>query len=742
MSDRMRASASKIGRLFGHLVGVLTIRSRRDERGSIIVISALVLPMAFAATSLAFDIGQLVDTNRSTQALADAVALDGANFLNGTAASTVYDTAANLGGPFALGLSPTGLPFYLDQVVQYEATESAMRNGVDLTSPTAASDSLVLGSCAPGANGPCDTFTSIESCPLTVSLPEPGAASGCIPEPGADPTTVINAVRMDAAGITGFAFHVGSITSNRSAIAMTVQSPPALCTSAASLCPYVGVSNFSIGSGLVEERTSGIGTPTLPRRIARDYLVKLLTKQLQASSTNISALDFNGLANANVTLGDLLAANSNVGSFSQLLDATITPAQALSRYYRALLYKHFAPEVNAGTQFSQDLGVTVNDVAANVGSSGGLQMCQLVGVTKKGSITTNACALPDDQKPLLANAQIDALDYLVGVASLINGQNAVAVDLEGNVPTDVGNLTASVTVTAISPVAESNGTGPASADGQSDDCPQNSYVDQSNSYICAVTATDTQAQVSISIPNLPGGVTLNLQAVGAQATGALTSLVCGSTPPGSTVPNPDVLTITGTSTPASITPTFIVPSIPISTTVPTLPVPLPTTSTTIVPLPSTTLPATTVPTIPPILGSTTTTLPVPVPTTATTTTIPLPVTTTVPTSTPSQPLTLLPVTIPLPPSSAINDTFTGPFVKGSSPAPEFSGTPLTIPNNVTLPTIPLQLPVSLSSIPGLSDALNYINSQLPMLLDSASVDLGYATVTDQSDDCSVAILVG
>ncbi|HWE55164.1 MAG TPA: pilus assembly protein TadG-related protein, partial [Acidimicrobiales bacterium] len=152
---------------------------RSDERGAIVVISALALPLLLAASALAFDVGREVDTNRSTQALADAVALDAAEFIDGTTA-TASDPYVQI----------NGATYELAQVIQYQAAESAVRNNV--SSP--GDDIVVLGSCS--SSSQCPTFTPIEDCPLTTVLPavaptgQAGVGGECYQATGADPATV------------------------------------------------------------------------------------------------------------------------------------------------------------------------------------------------------------------------------------------------------------------------------------------------------------------------------------------------------------------------------------------------------------------------------------------------------------------------------------------------------------------------------------------------------------------------
>ena len=81
---------------------------KREERGAIAVITAIAMTMVMGATALSFDIGREVDTNRFVQATADAVALDAANFVDGSPAASI-DSYTPIGGS----------QYELAQIIQY-----------------------------------------------------------------------------------------------------------------------------------------------------------------------------------------------------------------------------------------------------------------------------------------------------------------------------------------------------------------------------------------------------------------------------------------------------------------------------------------------------------------------------------------------------------------------------------------------------------------------------------------------
>jgi uncharacterized membrane protein len=469
--------------------------------------AAISMTMILAATALSFDIGREVDTNRSVQAVADEVALDAADFIDGTAASAQdYNVAINNNTTYSLA-----------QVIQYEATESALRNGV----ADGGSDSVIMGTCS--SSRQCPTFTQIETCPFSTALASAGAGS-CTAVAGADPTTVINAVRVDASSVTSFVFQAGSATSNRTATAMRVfrgsvttggGGPPGGSSG------QTGVSAFSLGSGLLN--------------FQNPYVDQVLSQELGTSSAAISALSNSGLAGVDVTLGQILAANTQVGTLSNLLNNDMSPGTALSDYYKALVDQDTTAAVAAYGNLSEALGVGP-DGATGVGASGGVELCNLVDL----SGGTNACnASSSGALAPAAYAEINAATFLTDVAALSDANHAVDVSVGG-----LGVLEA--TVTTVSPVAVA-GPGPAEPVGQP--CPRGLGP-------CPVRATQTQADATLTLDDLSlgdlGSVNISLQVTGAVANAKLTGLSCG------TSESTETATIAGNTEAATVAPSFTI----------------------------------------------------------------------------------------------------------------------------------------------------------------------------------------
>ncbi len=484
-------------------------RRGADEHGAIAVLAALSMTMVLAATALSFDIGREVDTNRSVQALADAVALDSAEFIDGTVASA-QDPNVTINN---------NTTYSLAQVIQYEATESALRNGV----ADGGGDLVTMGTCS--SSHQCPVFTPIESCPFSTALASAGQGS-CTAAAGADPTKVINAVRVEASSVTSFVFAAGSATSTRTATAMRVfrgsgtpggGGPPGGSTS------QTGVSAFSLGSGLLD--------------FQNQYVDQILSQELGTSSADISLLSNSGLAGVDVSLGQILAANTEVGTLSSLLTDNVPPGTELSYYYNALVAQDTTAAEDASGNLSGALGVGPAG-ATRVHGSGNVNLCQLVDL----SGGTNACNTSSSGALApAAYAEFNAASFLTDVAALADEGHAVDVNVGG-----LGVLAA--TVTTVSPVAVA-GPGPADAVGQS--CPQGLGP-------CPVRAKQTQARANLSLADLSlgglGSVGISLQVTGADANARLTALSCG------TSESSETATIAGTTEAATVAPSFTIAS--------------------------------------------------------------------------------------------------------------------------------------------------------------------------------------
>lgn len=495
------------------------LTGRANERGAILVISAIALPVLLTATALAFDIGREVDTNRSTQALADAVALDGAQFIDGQSA-TAADPYVQINGTN---------DYQLAQVIQYEAAESALRNSV----ADWPDDTVSMGTCAASGDEACATFTPIEDCPLSTVLPtpapgsSPGVGGECYQDPsaGKDASAAITAVQVHASEVTSFVFQVGSTTSNKYATAMLVypSSCQSNCSTTTTTVPgsttttvpcqtncLVGESAFSLGTSLANV------SPTLVNAF--------LPKWLDDSSFDVTAVGWEGLLDSDVSIGDILAANPSVGTLSNLLEVPISLPTLVQYLYNT----YVAEDSPAAAELSESIGAS-GTIASNIGASTTVELCQLISLDGVSSCNDGGTTLAP-----VAYTDVSAAQFLTGVAELANGVNFANVSVSG-----LGVVNGSVT--AISGVYQTP-LGPA----DQPSCPTGFTP-------CPLTANEEQVGASLTIasPSLTGiTVDLSLQVTGASATATLADLDCG------TGPTNESATIDGSSSVASVTATM------------------------------------------------------------------------------------------------------------------------------------------------------------------------------------------
>jgi uncharacterized membrane protein len=138
----------------------------RDERGTILVFTALAMTVLIGSTAMAVDIGQQASNNRTLQSVADVIALDTARVINGQTVAQLQSSAAAA------------------------AQASALRNNF------------------PSANLTVDLGSKI------------GSAAFVRQDPTINPTAIPNAARIIASRSVSFAFRPGSKNSSRTAVAV------------------------------------------------------------------------------------------------------------------------------------------------------------------------------------------------------------------------------------------------------------------------------------------------------------------------------------------------------------------------------------------------------------------------------------------------------------------------------------------------------------------------------------------
>lgn len=271
---------------------------------------------------------------------------------------------------------------------------------------------------------------------------------------------VPTAVRVDAQTTVGFAF--GGITGAHSGNATRT----AYGTAANEAC-------FSLGSYAARINS------------ANSVLLNAVLNKALGGSLNLSAVSYQGLANANVTLQQL-AVQLGVGTVNQLLTTSVS----LSQLYLAT------------AQVLQQNGDTadatiLNTIAASISIAHNISLGSLVSAASgSGAAET---------------ASVNVLNLLQGSAQIANGASAIAIN---GLAANLGLASATTSLNLISPPTP---------------------------YVCDVAnggRTASTAQVGLSVtgtltpPSLLGltvsNATTNVSVSAASATGNLTGITCGA----------------------------------------------------------------------------------------------------------------------------------------------------------------------------------------------------------------------
>ncbi len=240
-----------------------------DERGSVLVFTAVSLVVLLGAAALSVDIGNLSFTKRNLQSIADAAAMDARFALDQGANSCAQAVAL--------------------------ADQSAANNNFDLAM---SGNTLTVTLGSTGVVNNVETF-----------VPDPATCT----VPGADTAqAAATAVQVQTTGNVAYFF--APVVSG---IASGTPSATAFWT------------------GGPAETGVSIGTTLASFNTANSALLDPLFSGLLGGNVDLTAVGYQGLTGAHVTLGQLAAA-LNIGSVSQLLTTQITFGQLLTAEAYAL----------------------------------------------------------------------------------------------------------------------------------------------------------------------------------------------------------------------------------------------------------------------------------------------------------------------------------------------------------------------------------------------------------------------
>lgn len=400
--------------------------SDRRERGAVLLLTAIALPVLLLATSFAVDLGRQRAARRDMQGKSEVIALDLARLMDGV---TPYNSIS-----YSSALAA-----------------SAARNGIAVAKIT----SVAWGT----TNATTNKF---EAC----------ATASCVP----------SAVKVTAEDNVKRLFQVGSSHVARSAVAGR---------------DNTAIGSFSIGSSLA--RLS----------VGDSAALNPLLGGLLGSSLNLTALDYQGLAGANVSIADLVAASPGAGSVDSLLNTPMSIGQFRDLTAQALTNKGQLVQANL-----------IRNLPLAIPTPQQVKVGDMVNLQSQGQSALDA--------------GINVIDLLITGAQLANGSNFINLNL--GIP---GLASAKVKVTeppliAIGPAKQVNG----------------QWVTQAHSANLRLELLVEPSLLNLNL-SLPAGLatiklnTLSVPLVlnGGGASGALTKIDCA--------PNPDVLDVLTTPKPLS-----------------------------------------------------------------------------------------------------------------------------------------------------------------------------------------------
>lgn len=334
------------------------LRRRRDdsERGATFVLVAMSLVLLLWAGATGVDVGFTVYGSRQAQAMADTAALDLARYIS--YADTLPSLAAvqtYLNGKLAAVQADNGSNANLTVVPGYYNTSTGKFTANGFTGTT----------CQPIIAAPSTNDPGCNAIEVTANQSVPQVFFG---------------------GFNMLPGHAGNkVTGSVSGSSIAAQNP---------------VAGFSIGTYLANLNTTQ--SPVLNAMLSP-----------LGSGVNLTAVGYQGLATANVTLANLINASGGLLSPTNIMSTQLTAGQWLSIYQTAV-----GSDYGTGsTAYSslQALGTFSTAQSTDV------KLCQLV-VVNSASSQYN-CSNPPSQQGL--NASVNVLQLLTTEAELANGTNGI-----------------------------------------------------------------------------------------------------------------------------------------------------------------------------------------------------------------------------------------------------------------------------------------------------------------------------
>lgn len=369
-------------------------RRRPDDRGAFLILGAVFASVAVVAAALAVDIGSLVLEKRSNQRTADMAALDAVRGLEAA-------TTPRLNAESNAVRSASRNGFVVDSGTR---TCGLTDTGATFTSGDAQKTMLVeVGKMLANASGGED-FVPI-GCPLS-------ALTELLSVDAAD------AVRVTLSSPVGFSFVHGSKREQATAVAKlhsgsTSSTVTSIVTGGGSSTPSTSAAGVRVGS-----RVAAIDSSR--SAVLNSILAKVFAPTGTPPAVNVTAVGYQGLANAQVSLADLATAlGLSAGSVDQVLGAQITYQQLLAATATVL-----------SNQGDSAAAATVNGISQSIPASFVPPVNQTITLGQLGDLAASSDPFNGSS---VSNTKFDVLELVRGGAVLADGDHFVSTPIPGSI---------------------------------------------------------------------------------------------------------------------------------------------------------------------------------------------------------------------------------------------------------------------------------------------------------------------
>jgi uncharacterized membrane protein len=435
-------------------------RHRKEERGAVLVLTAISMFAVLGAGAMGVDLGFTVYGSRQAQAIADTAAADVIQYIT---AADQQSSAQAL--QQTLNTALAGVLKDNNSDANLTVTPMLYQNGTYVV------PSGSLGCVArkpPNSAFPVCNAVAIGA---QQTVPQPfwggfntlsGHAGSGLPVGGGCGTTTSGGCGIGCANYTPcFSCPTGGCTTCPTTACYSVQ--PQAC--------------FSIGTYLANYDTQ----QTI---LLNDILDEL------GGSADITAVGYQGLANTYVTVNQLLAVAGTVLSPTTVMTTQLGAGTWLTLFLDAVENQQQSGMCSSGTSEQTNTEAALNDMSAGNGTNDQFSLCQMI------SINGSTCNNPSITYADLSDG-INVLQALTTAAEFSNGGNGISINMT-NALNGLTGVTASLSLQAIEPPSIAYGP-VGSVTTTTQGCPPPAPATET----CATTS-QVDASLSVSVPGYSG----------------------------------------------------------------------------------------------------------------------------------------------------------------------------------------------------------------------------------------------